>query len=66
MKKKDDFYKYCKDKSNTVVIVHNEHNQIFGGYTPCKWANNTESTIKYGKDKTLTTFLYILRMNSLY
>ena len=35
--KRDDFYKYCKDKSNTVVIVYNNYEQTFGGYAPCKW-----------------------------
>ena len=59
--KRDDFYKNCEDKSNTVVIVHNEYDQVFGGYTPCPWKCNQEQSTKYGKDDTLTTFVFILR-----
>ena len=59
--KRDDFYGKCQDKGNTVVIVYNEHEQIFGGYTPCKWENRQISSNKYGNDEAATSFLYILR-----
>ena len=59
--KKENFYKYCQDKGNTVVIVHNEENWIYGGYTPCKWKYNQEQDVKYGKDESLTSFLFVLR-----
>ena len=56
---KVDFYEYCQDKENTVVIVHNEEDQVFGGYTPCKW--EYVYNLKFGTDETLTTFIFILR-----
>ena len=58
---KDTFYKYCKDKTNTVIIVHNDRNRVFGGYTPCAWKYNTGL---YQTDETLTTFLFLLRSNN--
>ena len=60
---KSDFVKYCENKENTVIVVHNEHNHVFGGYTPCPWKINKESSnqIKYGKDESCTTFLFVLR-----
>ena len=61
--KRQNFYDHCEDKSNTVVIIHNEYDQVFGGYTPCPWIDNKESRDKYGEDKALTTFVFILRSN---
>ena len=61
--KRDDFYKHCQNKGNTVVIVHNSTNHVFGGYTPCEWIKNDHS-VEYGTDKTLSTFLFSLRSTS--
>ena len=64
---REDFYDKCKDKGNTVVIVHNEYDQVFGGYTPCKWIkcqsyrSSYSSDDDHAKDLGLTSFLYILR-----
>ena len=61
---KDSFYKHCQDKENTVVIIHNDQDdldQVYGGYTPCPWKNNKENQIKRGKDESLTTCIFILR-----
>ena len=55
------FYDHCEDKTNTVVIVHNEDDQVFGGYTPCPWVDNKDSRDKYGVDRALATFVFILR-----
>ena len=58
---KEDFYEHCEDKANSVVIIHNQYNQVFGGYTSLPWKYNKEDTTKYATDETLTTFLFILR-----
>lgn len=58
---RDDFYRHCEDKSNTVVIVHNEDDHVFGGYTPCSWKKHASHLNGYGTDDTLSTFLFILR-----
>ena len=54
------FFKFCGGKSNTVIIVHNDYDQVFGGYTPCKWQHK-DSGYAQIKDESLTTFLFILR-----
>ena len=60
---KEDFYEHCEDKANTVVIIHNEYNQVFGGYTPLPWRYNKGDATKYEADESLLTFLFILRAN---
>ena len=64
--KKEDFCKQCRDKGNTVVIVHNNADQVFGGYTPCKWIYNdnqveTSTNQSWSADEKLSSFLFILR-----
>ena len=56
----DAFYEHCNNKKNTVVIVYNKHDRIFGGYTPCPWRNSSDS-FDDRKDKTGSTFLFLLR-----
>ena len=46
---------------HTVVIVHNEDDHVFGGYTPCPWMCNEQGGSKHGTDESLTTFLFALR-----
>ena len=55
------FYKHCENKTNTVIIIHNEHNHVFGGYTPCRWEHYKGTGSKWVTDDTLTTFLFRLR-----
>ena len=62
--KKEDFYEHCRDIGNTVVIVHSDSDQVFGGYTPCKWTydeNGGRYKSTWGADESLTSFLFILR-----
>ena len=59
----DDFHTHCDGISNSVVIIHNEKDQVYGGYTPCKWGkiDNDADIYQYVLDPSLTTFLFILR-----
>jgi len=34
------FHQKCDGKGNTVVVVKSANGNIFGGYSPCKWASN--------------------------
>lgn len=38
----DAFHSKCDKKPNTVSIIKNELNYVFGGYTSAKWSNNDE------------------------
>ena len=33
----NDFHHKCDGQSNTLTIVRNTYNKVFGGYTPIKW-----------------------------
>ena len=63
--KRKDFIETCKDKINTVVIIHNNEenqDQVFGGYTPCAMTyNNKSQPADYATDESMSTFLFILR-----
>ena len=63
----EDFYDHCREKGNTVVIIHNEYDRVFGGYTPCVWRQRMthfDPTVPcYVQDETEATFLFILRPN---
>ena len=34
------FHQNCDGVSNTIVLIQNENDRIFGGYTSVKWSSN--------------------------
>ena len=52
-----DFHSFCDGKSNTVTIIKNNLNYVFGGYTAVAW--NTLNTWMYDA----SAFIFSLRRN---
>ena len=50
----DAFHKNCDEKGPTLVLIWNEFNAVFGGYTGANWSTPETWTTKYDK----TAFLY--------
>jgi hypothetical protein len=53
------FHSKCNGKENTVVIIKNNFNYVFGGYTSAKWGNDRS----YGSDSN--AFIFTLRRNGI-
>ena len=51
----DDFHKHCDNKGPTMTLIETKNN-IFGGFTPLNWNQNSFQT----NDKTKKTFLFSL------
>ena len=52
----------CRNKSNTVIIIHNSSDQVFGGYTKYEWKECPKyANVEFIKDDAESTFLFILR-----
>ena len=56
--KRNDFYKKCNGKSNTICIMQSPQNNVFGGFTSLKWQKGSGGQ---GKDKS--AFVYMIRSN---
>ncbi|KAK8798753.1 hypothetical protein WA158_007837 [Blastocystis sp. Blastoise] len=54
-----EFHKYCDNKGETVILIkhigHNNHINIFGGYTNQNWYPNSGSCPHYGFNEFLFT-----------
>ena len=51
------FHSRCDNMANTVTVISNNLNHVFGGFTPAKWNSNWE----YIADST--AFIFSLRRN---
>ena len=54
-----DFHAKCDDKENTVTIIKNNFNYVFGGYTRAKWSS------KNGFISDSEAFIFSLRRNGI-
>lgn len=50
------FHDLCNKKSNTLVLVKNSKNFIYGGFTPCSWESN--ETGLYKTDSQLLSYVF--------
>ena len=57
-----DFHNYCDNKGPTLILVKTTQNNIFGGFTPLDWDN--ESQDKYDIDNQ--TFIFSLNLMKKY
>ena len=57
-----DFHNYCDNKGPTLILVKTTQNDIFGGFTPLDWDN--ESQDKYDIDNQ--TFIFSLNLMKKY
>ncbi|KAK8799458.1 hypothetical protein WA158_006007 [Blastocystis sp. Blastoise] len=59
---KDEFHKYCDDQGETILIIkhigHNNHINIFGGYTMTSW--ESQSSLFGSGRPALNDFVYTL------
>ena len=57
---KDEFYKKCNLKANTICIIQTPQNNVFGGFTSLKWLEPTRDIeVEHMKDPK--AFVYIIR-----
>ena len=56
--KRNEFYKKCHLKKNTICIIETLQNNVFGGYTSCEW---NESKQNWEHERDPFAFLYLLR-----
>ena len=54
----DMFHQFCDDKGPTLVIVQNDRDYIFGGFTNCSWKRDRS------KRKNKNDLLFTLRPNA--
>jgi len=52
-----EFHNKCDTKAPTIVIIHSNHDHVFGGFTPISW----DSTSNYKAEDTKSSFLFLLR-----
>ena len=52
------FNEKCNGKKNTFVVVKNEHDKVFGGFTPLEWKKPTKGNHEYLIDNSKKSFLY--------
>jgi hypothetical protein len=58
------FHHQCDHHGNTVTIMRDSSNYVFGGYTPVAWENRIRDQMKLGiptkaKDDSCTSFIFI-------
>ncbi|CAD8214094.1 unnamed protein product [Paramecium octaurelia] len=56
------FWNKCNGKCNLLMIFQSQSGYIFGGYSPCRWQNNTS----YVQDDTLSSFIFSQTHDSIY
>ena len=56
--KRNDFYKKCNGKSNTICIIQSPQNNVFGGFTSLKLLK-----LRGGQATDITAFVYLIRSN---
>ena len=61
------FHKLCDQKGATVIIVKNQRNEIFGGYTGFEWISSSDQRQSYSNYNNQTAFIFSIRNgNKLY
>ena len=55
------FHEICDKQGPTIVLYHNEHDHIFGGYAPQSWNSSLSGLGGDGRITDPTAFLWMIR-----
>ena len=58
------FHACCDGKPNTLVVIKNSKDKVYGGYCPCSW--ESDQTGIYKKDPNLRSFVFNLTQGAFY
>ena len=56
---RNDFYKKCNNKQDTICLIQSHQNNVFGGFTSLKW----DESRNRGYQTDPAAFLYLIRSN---
>ena len=58
---RDNFYRKCDGKKDTLLIIQSNENNVFGAFTSLKWNQNGSNPNRHETDPS--AFIYLIRSN---